>query len=271
MTKTFKVWIECEEARLYSKMYLPDVLPAPALLICHGMDRQGFHFLNFYTQLAETACNNGFVSLVFDFRGVGNSTGKFDYGSGEQLDVRCALNYLTSRHEVTPNEVFVVGHSLGGAVSLYALRNDRRIRGLVLWSVPKNHEYNVRKFITRTRGKLGLYLFLFFSRIDRFFNVSNIFKLQVHGINLRLKDVTEKLMKINECEAVSRLTNLPLLIVVGDEDVIVGEDEARQVFSCAQEPKSLLVIKGADHNYKGKENELISKTIDWIENLRTGS
>jgi fermentation-respiration switch protein FrsA (DUF1100 family) len=78
-------------------------------------------------------------------------------------------------------------------------------------------------------------------------------------------------MKINECEAVSRLTNLPLLIVVGDEDVIVGEDEARQVFSCAQEPKSLLVIKGADHNYKGKENELISKTIDWIENLRTGS
>jgi len=265
--KTETTWIECEDARLYAETYIPDTVPAPALLICHGMDVQGFHFLKIYSQLAEAASRNGLVVLVFDFRGVGKSTGEFDYGMGEQKDVKCALNYLASRPEVAPDSIFVVGHSLGGAVSLYALQNETRVKGLVLWSTPKNHNYNVRKFIKRMRGNLGLYAFLLLSRVDKVFNVSRLSRLEVYGINLRPRYVREKLMKLNECEAVSRLNSIPLLVVVGENDAIVGVDEAREVFASANEPKSLLVVKGADHNYKGKEQELIAKTIDWIKRI----
>jgi pimeloyl-ACP methyl ester carboxylesterase len=158
-----------------------------------------------------------------------------------------------------------VGHSLGGAVSLYAAQNERRVNGLVLWSTPKNHAYNVKKFIMRTRGKLGLYLFLFLARMDRLFDVSRLFKLEVYGINLRPKYVREKLMKLNECEAVSKLKNMPLLILIGDEDVIVDVTEARQVFLSANEPKDFLIIRGADHIYNGKEDELIAQTIKWLK------
>jgi alpha/beta superfamily hydrolase len=263
--KTENAWIDCGDARLYCELHIPDAVPAPALLICHGMDVQGFHFLKIYNQLAETACRNGFVSLVFDFRGVGKSTGKFDYGIGEQEDVRCALNHLASRPEVVPSSIFVVGHSLGGAVSLCSLQNETRVKGLVLWSTPKNHNYNVKKFVKRTRGRLGLYAFLIFSLLDRIFDVSRLFKLEVYGIALRPRFVREKLMKLNECEAVSKLANVPLLIVIGENDVIVGVDEAKEILASANEPKSLLIINGADHNYKGKEQELITKTIDWIK------
>jgi alpha/beta superfamily hydrolase len=263
--KTEELWIDCASVRLYGELYIPGSVPAPALLICHGMDVQGFHFLKIYTKLARKACENGVVSLMFDFRGVGRSTGKFDYGFGEQEDVKCALDYLASRSEVLPDKIFVVGHSLGGAVSLYALNGEARVKGLVLWSTPKNHTYNVRKFIKRTRGKLGLYLFQVFSRVDRFFDVSKLFKLEVYGINLRPRHVREKLMRLNECEAVSRLKDKSLLVVIGDTDVIVGVDEAEEVYFSANEPKSLLIIKGADHNYKGKEEELIAKTVDWIK------
>jgi alpha/beta superfamily hydrolase len=263
--KTEEVWIDCASARLYSELYIPGAVPAPALLVCHGMDVQGFHFLKIYTQLARKACENGLVSLIFDFRGVGKSTGKFDYGFGEQQDVKCALNYLASRPEVLPDKIFVVGHSLGGAVSLYALRDEARVKGLALWSTPKNHTYNVRKFIKRTRGKLGLCRFQVFSRVDKLFDVSKLFKLEVYGINLRPRYVREKLMRLNECEAVSKLKDKPLLVVIGDADMIVGVDEAQEVYYSASEPKSLLIIKGADHNYEGKEEELIAKTIDWIK------
>jgi alpha/beta superfamily hydrolase len=265
MVKTEDTWIKCGDATLYGEIYIPDVVPAPAVLVCHGMDTQGFHFLKIYTQLAEAACRNGFVSLVFDFRGVGKSTGKFDYGFAEQQDVKCALNYLASRQEALPDKTFIVGHSLGGAVSLYAVQNERRVNGLVLWSTPKNHTYNVKKFIRRTRGKLGLYLFLFFAWIDKLFDVSSLFKLEVYGINLRPKYVREKLMKLNECEAVSKLKNIPLLILVGDEDVIVDVTEARQVFLSAPEPKDFLIIRGADHIYNGKEDEIIAQTIKWLK------
>jgi pimeloyl-ACP methyl ester carboxylesterase len=218
--------------------------------------------------LAERACQRGFVSFVFDFRGVGKSSGKFEYGFGEQQDVKCALDYLASRSAVKPGNIFIVGHSLGAAVSLYAVQDEKRIRGLVLWSPPKDHDYNVKKFITRTRGKSGLYTFLLLSRIDRFLNVSRLFRLEVFGINLRLRYVREKLMKLNECKEVSKLKNVPVLIVIGDSDVIHGEDEAREVFSSAHDPKTLLVIKSAGPTYERKEDELISKTMEWIEKLK---
>lgn len=261
------MWMVCENARLYAEIYIPDPAPAPALLICHGMNAHGFQGLRIYSRLAEAACREGFVALVFDFRGVGRSKGAFDYGIGEQQDVKCALNYLASRPEVASNSIFVVGHSLGGAVSLYALRDETRVKGLVLWSTPKNHNYNVRKFIARTRGKLGLYTFLILSRIDKIFNVSRLFTLEVYGIRLRPRYVREKLMNLNECEAASKLHNMPLLIVVGEKDIIVGVDEAEAIYRAANEPKTLEIIKSADHIYKGKEKELITKTMDWIKKL----
>ena len=263
--KVEEAWIQCGNAKLYGELRVPDHFPAPGILICHFMDVRGYHGLKVYSMLAERACLSGFVSFVFDFRGVGKSSGEFDYGFGEQEDVKCAMDYLTSRAEVRPNDIFIVGHSLGAAVSLYAVQNDKRIRGLVLWSPPKDHDYNVKKFIARTRGKSGLYTFLLLSRIDRFLNVSNLFKLEVFGINLRMRYVREKLMKLNECEAISKLWDLPVLVVIGDSDVIHGEDEAREVFSSAHDPKTLSVVRSAGPTYEGKEDELISKTMQWIE------
>jgi alpha/beta superfamily hydrolase len=265
--KTETAWITCENARLCAEIYVPGSIPAPALLICHGMNVHGSQGLRIYTLLAEAACKEGFVVLVFDFRGVGKSTGAFDYGIGEQQDVKCALNYLASRPEVASNSIFVVGHSLGGAVSLYALRGETRVKGLILWSTPKDHNYNVRKFIARTRGKLGLYAFLILSRIDKIFDVSRFFTLEVYGIRLRQRYVREKLMSLNECEAASKLHGIPLLIVIGEKDIIVGVDEAQEIYREANEPKTLEIIESADHIYKRKEEELIAKTMDWIKKL----
>jgi putative redox protein len=228
------------------------------------MNARGSRGLGIYARLAKDACNQGFVCLVFDFRGVGQSSGIFDYGSGEREDVKCSLDYLSSRPEALPNWIFVVGHSLGGAVSLYALRDEKRVKGLALWSTPMNHDYNVRKFIRRTRGKLGLYAFLILSRLDRLVSTQRLSKLEVYGVNLRPRHVMEKLMKLNECEAASKL-HIPLLVAVGAKDNIVGTDEAQAIYESANEPRTLLVIEGADHIYKGKEQELIDETIQWMK------
>lgn len=268
MSKKEQIWIQCGTAKLYAELHIPDAVPAPALLICHGMNARGSQGLRIYTRLAETACKQGFTALFFDFRGVGKSMGEFDYGIGEQEDVKCALNYLASRPEVSANKIFVVGHSLGGAVSLYALQDETRLKSLVLWSTPKNHSYNVKKFVKRTRGTGGLIAFLILSYLDRFSNVQRLFKLEVYGVKLRPRFVREKLMKLNECEAASKL-HIPILIAVGERDEIVGVDEAQAIYRSANEPKNLLIVEGADHIYKGKEQELIDKTIEWIRKQAT--
>lgn len=251
--------------KLYAELHIPHHEPAPGLLICHFMDVRGFHGLKIYSMLAQRACQDGFATLAFDFRGVGKSTGEFDYGFGEQEDVKCALNYLALRPEVRSGNIFIVGHSLGAAAVLYAIQDQKPMKGLVLWSPPKDHDYNVRKFIRRERGRSGLYMFLVLSKLDRFFDVSRLFRLEAFGINLRLRYVREKLMKLNEREAVSKLANQPLLIVIGDKDEIHGEDEARDVYLSAHEPKELLVIKSAGPTYEGKEEELIDNTLEWMK------
>jgi alpha/beta superfamily hydrolase len=265
--KTETTWIHCQDTKLYGEIYAPDNTQSPALLICHGLNANGFHQLKIYAQLARTACENGLVALVFDFQGVGESEGKFDYGIEEQQNVKCALNHLASRRDVIKDRIYVVGHSLGGAVSLYALQNEKRVRGLVLWSVPKNHDYNVKKFVKNTRGRLGLYAFLILSRIDKLLPVSKLFKLQVYGINLRPRYVREKLMKLNECEAASNMKGIPLLVINGEDDEIVGVDEAQEVYNSANPPKSLMIIKSTDHIFRKKEDELLQETMDWIKNL----
>jgi alpha/beta superfamily hydrolase len=264
--KTEQIWIQSGTARLYSELYIPEVAPAPALLICHGLNAKGAQGLRIYGRLAEAACREGFVCLFFDFRGAGRSSGVFDYGVGEQEDVRCVLDWLASRSDVVSDRLFVVGHSLGGAVSLYALQGDNRVKGLALWSTPKNHSHNVKKWIRRTRGTLGLYAFLVLARIDKLFNVQRIFDLEVYGVKLHPRFVREKLMKLDERQAASKL-NVPILIAIGGDDDIVGVDEAQAVYESANEPKTLLVIEGADHVYRGKEQQLINKTLEWIKSI----
>jgi alpha/beta superfamily hydrolase len=103
--------------------------------------------------------------------------------------------------------------------------------------------------------------------MDKLVDVSGFFKLEVYGIELRPRFVREKLMKLNECEAISKLHDAAVLVVVGDKDDIVGADEAQEIFSSAHDPKDIQIIESADHIYRGKEDELISKTIDWINKV----
>jgi fermentation-respiration switch protein FrsA (DUF1100 family) len=74
-------------------------------------------------------------------------------------------------------------------------------------------------------------------------------------------------MKLNECKAASEMKGIPLLVVNGENDRIVGVDEAEEVYDSANDPKSLIIIESTDHIFRGKEDELVQKTVQWIENL----
>ena len=257
---------DSDNAKIQGELYLPEEEASPSLglIICHGFDKRGFRGFDIFRRLAVKASESGFVSLVFDFRGCGGSTGEFDYGWGEQQDLKAAIDFLTYRGEVVSDSVFVVGHSLGGAVALYVAQTEKRIKGVALWATPHDHAYNVKRFITRTRGRLGYYLFMLVSYIDAVVNVSRFLSLHVYGITLRPRDVRQKLMKLKESEVVTKLENVSLLIVNGSGDRIVGLEEAKINYESAKEPKELVVIESANHAFQGREEETIEKTTTWL-------
>jgi len=259
-------------------LFIPDVAPASCLVVCHGFDKRGFHGVGLFRDMAEAACRQGgFVSLVFDFRGCGKSAGSFGYGWDEQKDLKAAIEFLLGRPEARrEGGVYVVGHSLGGAVGLYVAGKDKRVKGVALWAVPHDHGYNIRRFIIRGRGWLGWFLFLLMSYVDVVVPVGRLWSLRVWGFSLRPRDVRLRLMKLREAEVLKRLEHLPVLIVNGSGDTLAGLEEARWNYEAAKGPKELVVIESAisdpermeeaiaNHVFQGKEKEAVDRTLLWL-------
>ena len=57
----------------------------------------------------------GFSVLLIDYRGYGRSEGMFPNEKRVYEDAVTAWNYLVQQQEIPPSQIFLYGHSLGGA------------------------------------------------------------------------------------------------------------------------------------------------------------
>ena len=112
----------------------PDV-PAPRgiALVAHPHPLQGGTLDNKVAQtLARTFFGLGYVSMRFNFRGVGRSEGTFDDGAGETDDARAALLYAQQRFgQPGTLPVVLAGFSFGTFVQT-RLASEIAVERLVL-------------------------------------------------------------------------------------------------------------------------------------------
>jgi uncharacterized protein len=84
---------------------------------------------------AAAALNEaGLLTLRFNFRGVGQSTGTHDEGYGERDDVRAGLDYLAENYP--GQEITVCGFSFGARVGLEVGIDDSRVTRLISIGTP---------------------------------------------------------------------------------------------------------------------------------------
>jgi uncharacterized protein len=76
----------------------------------------------------------GMVTLQFNYRGVGQSTGAFDEGRGEMDDVRAAIDFLRGRYPDA--KLSLLGFSFGAWVGLQVGVEDKRIVQLLGLGIP---------------------------------------------------------------------------------------------------------------------------------------
>jgi len=85
-------------------------------LICHPNPVQGGTMLNkVISTLQRTARDAGYITLRFNYRGVGASAGSSDMGQGEVDDAEAAAIWLREKHPDLPMTLF--GFSFGGFVA----------------------------------------------------------------------------------------------------------------------------------------------------------
>ena len=84
---------------------------------------------------AAAALNDaGLLTLRINFRGVGQSTGTHDYGTGELEDAKTGLEYLAREYSQQP--IVVCGFSFGARMGMEVGLDDDRVKLLISIGTP---------------------------------------------------------------------------------------------------------------------------------------
>jgi dipeptidyl aminopeptidase/acylaminoacyl peptidase len=90
-----------------------------------------------YRDIAEALSQEGFVTLRYDKRGIGNSTGEGgDFPEPSLRDLEAAVAFLKNNPSVDPKRIALVGHSLGGLWALMEAAEDPNIAAICLMATP---------------------------------------------------------------------------------------------------------------------------------------
>lgn len=240
---------EVEGFRLIGQVYIPDRRPSPALILCHGVPRGGISDPNDrgYPALAERLCQAGFVTLIFNFRGTGDSGGNFDI-LGWTRDLEIVLNFLSDMGEVDRGRISVMGFSGGAAVSVYVAAKDLRVSSIIACACPTKFRFAA----DAERAK---------SAIEHFRNIGIIRDQDFPPSIERWIDGFEEVSPLNW---IDKLSPRPLLIIHGTQDEVVEPSSAWALYERAGEPKDIIIIEGAGHRLRVDE-KAIDGALNWLK------
>ena len=120
------VLIPGRRGKLFAHYYLPGgEYPKPVVIVCHGIpgNERLFDFSIFFRE-------NGFCTLNFHYSGSWGSDG--DYSVSHCFEDTASVVEYAVRNEngwFDVNNIFVVGHSLGGLMASYAISSLDAVRG----------------------------------------------------------------------------------------------------------------------------------------------
>ena len=149
--------------------YNPNQLAKPIVLFIHGF--KGFKDAMHFNVIAEAMANTGFIFAKINLSHNGTTPdqplefadldafGENNFGI-ELDDIGVALDYLCSNDldipegELDRNQLFIIGHSRGGSVSLLKACEDSRIKKVVTWAaVPDLGSFWPKSFVKEWKNK----------------------------------------------------------------------------------------------------------------------
>lgn len=156
----------------------------------------------------------GLSVFVIDYRGYGKSQGDFPSESQVYEDAQLAWDYLVKQRGVNPNQIYIYGHSLGGAIAIdLAVRHPEAARLIVEGS------------FTSTRAMVDFQKGLFW----------------LFPIDWLLTQRFDSLSKVDRLQ-------MPVLFIHGTADNVVPVEMSKKLFDAAPEPKQLYIVPDGGHN-----------------------
>lgn len=239
---------------------------APLIIFSHGF--KGFKDWGTHNLLAGYFAQNGFRFLKFNFSHNGttpNNPVEFtdliafadNTFSMELEDLGTVIDFACNGPSMPrANVVFLIGHSMGGGISIIKAAEDKRVKKLItLGSVASFRNLWPKK--AEEQWRLQGIMYMFNSRTQQQMPIKSI-----------LLDDLEK--NANRLDIIAKAAEIscPWLILHGDADSTVNVSHAKELKK-AQPNAELIVVKKGDHTFGGvhpyQQNELPPDLKDFAE------
>ncbi|WP_407428115.1 alpha/beta hydrolase family protein [Arcticibacter sp.] len=238
-----------EKKPVFIDYIMADRTDAPLAIFVHGF--KGFKDWGTHHLVAQYFADNGCSFLKFNFSHNGMSKEGIDVFddleafahntfSKELNDLNEVITYVKSGNDFPPpSKIILVGHSLGGGISILQTNTDARVDKLVTWAS-----------ISNFRGLWNVDYESYWKK-EGVIYMSNSRTNQQMPLYLDvLTDLEENAEKLDLLEA-ARSLKQPWLIIHGDADTIVTVEQAQLLKR--QHPTSyLMVLENADHVFNAR-------------------
>ncbi|WP_051037955.1 alpha/beta hydrolase [Thalassoporum mexicanum] len=154
----------------------------------------------------------GFAILIFDYRGFGRSEGDFPSEQSLYADTQVALDFLLHTKQIPPNNIYLYGHSLGGAIAIEQATKTPELAGLII-------EASFTSMLAMATANP---------------------RYQIFPIDLLLNQRFDSIAKLPTLK-------MPILYIHGTDDEDVPAHMSEELYAATHAPKQLLIVKGANH------------------------
>lgn len=200
-----EAWLVAEDGVRLNAWFLPHQSSSKVLLWLHGNATN----IGYELEPLKTFSLLGLNILALDYRGYGKSEGRPDE-HGVYRDGEAAFHYLVEGRTFNPRDIFIYGHSLGGAVAIdLATRHD--CGGLIVES----------SFTSVPEMARWLYPIPFIEYVPP--------------------------SKFDSLAKIARV-HTPVLIIHGRRDQVVPISMGERLFQAAPQPKWFIAVEGAEHD-----------------------
>lgn len=225
----------------------------PLVIICHGFTSTRIGVDRLFVKTAQELVKLGFAVLRFDYAGCGESDGS--YGENEFAcfidQTKHVISFGSKLQNIDPDQVTLIGHSLGGAVAASTAAVDHRIRNVVLWSAVGHPYEDISEIVGYDENHPG----------------------SVGVIDHLGYEITENFLISLKPYSPIHVWNMfrgNALFIHGTGDHVISSDYCYKYFDHAkvrsEGSTDMVLVEGANHTYSSIQHfkQLIDATSEWL-------
>lgn len=187
-----------------------------------------------------------FDVISLDFRGHGKSSGFYTFSSDETHDLSAVINYAKKIY----NKIYLIGFSLGGAISIINSAINKNVDKLITVSAPHS-----------------------FAKIKHFMWLKDFLKNEFNKyesrILLTLRPHPFLKKKIRPIDVVDML-EIPTLFIAGEFDTIIRLTDVKSLYNKAKCQKQFEMFKNCNHAEDlifQEKDKFVNVCMKWFANM----